>query len=205
MVMRAKATVDNRFTWTDESNRRLDSLWHAGAPINVIALLLDKTPSLVQTRASRAGLPVRPIPEFAKRHRARWTDEDVAALGALAVINERGPNFRETEAFARRVERTIDAIVARLFEGYGQQRLGRLVDDYRSGNTLSSSLVERLKAAGLKLDADGNNKTCNRCRRRFISPDVKRIWRCGGCKRDLEGMTDSDTDADFFCDAGIFD
>lgn len=205
MMMRAKAAVDHRFTWTDEANDRLESLWHLGAPINVIAIILEKSPSLVQTRASRAGLPVRPIPEYAKRHRARWTDDDNKALGALATIREDGPGFRETESFARRVERTIDSIVARMHEGYGAGRLASLVADYKSGNILSNNLVERLEAAGIKLDADGYNKTCNRCRRRFISPDVRRIWRCGPCRKDLEGVTDTDNDIDFYCDAGLPD
>lgn len=187
--------IDKRFTWTPEMKNRLDSLWAQGAPVSVIAIILDKTSSLIQTRASRDGLPVRPAPDYAKRHRAKWVEGEIKMIDEIIRSNPNGPGFLDIEQLAIRVERTIDSIASKISERHGRHALVALVEDYMAGRISSEYGLDHLEAADLKKPREGaGNKVCSICQRLFFSPDKKHIWRCKKCRIAVAGMSESDLD-----------
>src|SRR3546814_16195243 len=60
-----------RRPWSDEGKRQLIEYWDSVRSTVLISLMLDRSPSSIQTQASRLGLP-RPYEE-SDRHRRRWT------------------------------------------------------------------------------------------------------------------------------------
>lgn len=67
-----------RRPWTEADNRRLMGYWDIVGSVALIAIILQRSPSSVQTQASRLGLP--PRAEEKDRHRRRWADGDDEAL-----------------------------------------------------------------------------------------------------------------------------
>src|SRR3546814_17295719 len=63
-----------RRPWSDEGKRQLIEYWDSVRSTVLISLMLDRSPSSIQTQASRLGLPRRS--EASDRHRRRWTRRD---------------------------------------------------------------------------------------------------------------------------------
>jgi hypothetical protein len=108
---------EKRRPWDHDDNRALIAYWQAVGSINLIAVMLDRTPSSVQTQASRLGLPRRL--EQRDNHRRRWSQDDDYQLEA-ALVDHRSVDGRIiVTKVAESVGRSVDAIVTKLAKKYG--------------------------------------------------------------------------------------
>jgi hypothetical protein len=184
--------VDRRVNWTPELKERLAKIWNEGTPISVISLLLDKAPTLIQTRVARDGLSTRPVPEYAERHRNKWGAAELATLDALAGIRPGGPSFQEIEDMAIQLKRTIDSTAGKIGERHGPAALANVVDDYRKGKAVrryvTNFLAENKIASGI------DPIRCMRCRTPLFNVNPKITRFCAPCKRINSGASDSDID-----------
>jgi hypothetical protein len=107
-----------RRPWSEDENRLLIASWDTVGSIILISMMLDRSPSSVQTQASRIGLPRRK--EDKDKHRRRWSPEDEASLDA-AVEALRTPEGKiPIIQVAEQVGRSVDAVVAKLSDRFGE-------------------------------------------------------------------------------------
>lgn len=101
-----------RRPWSDADNGDLINYWHRVGSVVLIAMLLNRSTSSVQTQASRLGLPRRA--EGNDRHRRRWTGDDTGELKVAVgeLVGEDG--LIPIDAIAKRLGRSVDAVVAKL-------------------------------------------------------------------------------------------
>src|SRR3546814_12462854 len=74
--------------------------------------MLDRSPSSIQTQASRLGLPRRS--EESDRHRRRWTRRDREDLDDIVRTMTLPSGKIPIEQVAERVGRSVDAVASRL-------------------------------------------------------------------------------------------
>ena len=171
-----------RRPWRDEDNTALIALWDAIGSVSLIAIMLKRSRSSVQTQASRLGLP--PRAEESDRHRRRWAEGDDAKLDAL-MAELTGPGGAiPIQQLAERMGRSVDAVVARIEIRHVEE----------------SDVMERLAAPPMPVAAppcpkpagaavadkaeqpQGKMKRCLRCRKNFWSAG-NHNWICISCKR----------------------
>lgn len=101
---------NSRNTWTSEDVTRLLSLWSVFGSIMLIAAIMGRPPSSIQTQASRKQLPKRgSLPGL----RRRWTkEEDKKILDIIQNVDEN--NKLDILKLASEMNRSIDAIINRL-------------------------------------------------------------------------------------------
>lgn len=161
-----------RRPWLDTENARLIELWFAVGSVTLIALMMDRTPSSVQTRASRLNLPARS--EGKDRHRRRWDEAGDAELDAALAAFERADGMIPIVDVAARAGRSVDAVVERLLARMGKDSgiLGRLVVPPRREVSIP------VREGGAK----AGTKRCLKCRGSFWSQG-NHNWVCDDCKR----------------------
>jgi hypothetical protein len=186
-----------RREWRDADNTALIALWDAVGSVALIAIMLRRSRSSVQTQASRLGLP--PRAEESDRHRRRWVDGDDEKLdGLLAELALPDGNI-PIQKLAERMGRSVDAVVARIETRHGAESdvMDRLVapamptltahGKVQRGNAEASHAHGA--AAGGEDPAEaktqtrsGKTKKCLKCRKHFWSAG-NHNWVCVTCKR----------------------
>jgi hypothetical protein len=184
-------TVERSSGWDAAQNSRFHELWTLGVPLAVIAILMNRTAASIQTKASRESLPEREIPDYAKNHRQKWTQDHIYELDNLVRSFPEGPDFYSLERFAKQIGRTLDAITGRIQEQYGSAALARLADDYTNDR-----FRKPVFRAGPPGAPPNTNRRCivSHCRRWFWAKDKTRDWKCGRCREEHKHMTDNDFD-----------
>ncbi len=178
-----------RRKWTSEENKTLMGYWDLVGSVALIAIMIGRSPSSVQTQASRIGLP--PREEDKDRHRRRWADGDDKALDrAIADLSDTEGRVPIVDV-AKVVGRSVDAVVARLETRYG------------NGAEIMSRLVAPPPPKALSMPkprpvAEGTRnahnlkakmKRCLKCREVFYSEGAHN-WICPRCKRTDEWKLD---------------
>jgi hypothetical protein len=110
-----------REPWTDADTQNLITCWYNNDPVLLISIKLKRTPSSIQTQASRKGLPSRKIDN--QRHRKRWTPAEDTILDQI-VYQKSG--FTALQSYASSRSRTLDAVVSRIMHRHGQSCLHQL-------------------------------------------------------------------------------
>jgi hypothetical protein len=183
-----------RRTWTNEDVNTLIFLWGEVGSVALIAIMMRRTPSSVQTQASRSNLPARA--EEKDRHRRRWLDDDDVRLDALLDEARREDGMIPIEDVASGMHRSVDAVVARLIARHGEDSdiMERLIAPPMPvpGAMTSPQPIRpagRAAAAAAEPGKQGKVKACLKCRRSFWS-EGKHNWICQNCKRPNPGKND---------------
>jgi hypothetical protein len=175
-----------RRPWRDADNTRLIELWDVVASVSLIAIMMQRTPSSVQTQASRLSLP--PRAEQRDKHRRRWTDEDDVQLDKLMDELRLADGRIPIQAVADRTGRSVDAVVARLLARHGEESdiLSRLVAPPPPAAGARPAAPQRSDSASTSENKNQKNKgkvkTCLKCRKPFWSSG-NHNWVCITCKR----------------------
>lgn len=110
-----------RRPWTTKEDETLIKQWDALGSITLISLLLDRSPSSVQTRASRLSLPRRV--EENNKHRNRWKkDEEIRLKKFMNEYEDKGKKIPILD-LSNKMNRGVDAIAAKLVEIYGHDNV----------------------------------------------------------------------------------
>lgn len=187
----------NRRPWTDAENKILIRRWDSVGSIVLISILLERSPSSVQTHASRLGLPRRR--EQGSNHRRRWTRDDERTLQELVAAEEAKGNRIPITSFARKMNRSVDALAARLIERYGEQELlSRIIlpdEDGPSGAVNGTSAAEAdVQGDGFqgstvrearKTNPKAKMRKCLCCTKSFWS-EGPQVRICNPCKKTHE-------------------
>lgn len=177
-----------RRPWRDGDNTTLIDLWDTVGSVALIAIMMHRTPSSVQTQASRLGLP--PRAEQRDRHRRRWQPEDDLQLDRL-LEDLRLPEGIPIEAVAKRTGRSVDAVLARIISRHGEDAdiLSQLVAPPLPKISGPSKAETNGKADPRKKTIEdkaqhkqGKVKKCLKCRKSFFSAGSHN-WVCIPCKR----------------------
>ena len=166
-----------RKLWEPDENEVLMGLWDTVGSVILIALMMGRSASSIQTQASRLGLPARF--EEKDRHRRKWSDEDDDIL-TEQELNHTTPEGRiDIKAMSANMGRSIDAILSRMENMYGEDAniLSRIIVPYETPNRkLDVPITFKNAKAGEK------KKECLRCHEGFWS-EGKHNWICTPCKR----------------------
>lgn len=191
--------LDAQFTrrpWTDDCKRQLIEYWDSVRSIVLISIMLDRTPSSIQTQASRLGLPRRT--EESDRHRRRWTRRDEEDLDTIVSKLTLPSGKIPIEEVARQAGRSIDAVASRLLAKVDKPAtlLDRILlptppktgcKSGRSARTLPGAVSMPRKAPRSR--KAGQTRACLSCRKPFWSEGAhNRI--CSSCKREQSGGWD---------------
>lgn len=174
-----------RSPWSDADDTALIALWDKVASVALIAIMLKRSRSSVQTRASRLGLP--PRIEDSDRHRRRWVDGDDEKLEEfLEELTEPNGGIPIVE-LSDRMGRSVDAVVSRLEALMGEDSdvMSRLVapPTPELPSPGERPVLERSLSAEPKASRNsGKTKKCLKCRRNFWSSGNFN-WVCITCKR----------------------
>mgnify|MGYP006283055457 CR=1 FL=1 len=175
----------NRRSWTSQDNQALIDCWERVGSVVLIAMMLDRSPSSVQTQASRLGLPRRR--EGRTKHRRPWTDEDSAALdAAIAEFSDSDGSF-PIKAVADKLGRSIDAVVARLAAEYDdpQRLFERIIMPPKPPADAEAGLPRRAAPAPRSVGdprKQPKKRPCLNCQETFWSSGAhNRV--CPKCKR----------------------
>ena len=101
---------EQRQRWDNKDIDRLLHLWNTFGSIMLIAAIMGRKPSSIQTQASRRQLPRR---DSMPGHRRRWTDSEDDVLSDVCMKIHRSENI-DILAVSKELERSIDAIINRL-------------------------------------------------------------------------------------------
>ena len=179
-----------RRPWTDADKTMLIYLWEVIGSVALIAIMMQRSPSSVQTQASRVGLP--PREEQKDRHRRRWVSTDDEHLNALMDEMRLEDGRIPIQDVSERMGRSVDAIVARLLDVHGEDSdiMSKMVapapppppaDARKPGSS-----VQKPKAGSESQPGDAKRKgrvqACLKCRKPFWS-DGNHNWVCINCKR----------------------
>ena len=166
-----------RRTWSADDNKALMGLWDTIGSVMLIALMMERSASSIQTQASRLGLP--PRAEEKDRHRRRWSDDDDDVLTEQERIHTDETGKIDVKAISVSMGRSIDAILGRLEAMYGED------SDILTRIIVPSDIPPAADNAPLAFRGakpGENKKKCLRCRKEFWS-EGKHNWICVPCKR----------------------
>jgi hypothetical protein len=181
----SKMTGINRKSWGDEENKQLIQYWPTIGSVVLISLMMNRTPSSVQTQASRLGLPIRE--EQRSKHRRRWTENEDITLsnGVKKILTSKNYNIKELSDL---MQRSVDAVVSRIIEVHGRnstiiKMLSTPLVPEKEELTLA---MEKMSKQSSKKSGDitkqGKMRQCRMCLRSFWSEwNGNRI--CLTCKR----------------------
>jgi len=177
-----------RRRWTSEENKTLMGYWDLVGSVALIAIMIGRSPSAVQTQASRIGLP--PREEDKDKHRRRWADGDDRNLDlAIADLSDADGQVPIVDV-AKVVGRSVDAVVARLeSRNGGSEIMSRLVAPPPPKSLTMPKprpVAEGVRNAHTR---KAKMKRCLRCRKDFYSEGAHN-WICPSCKRTDEWKQD---------------
>jgi hypothetical protein len=182
-----------RRPWRDSDNTALIAYWDVVRSVALIAIMMQRTQSSVQTQASRLNLP--PRTEERGRHRRRWMDDDDAHLDGL-IGSLRQPDGRiPIQQVADGMGRSVDAVVARLVGRHGEDSdlLDLLVAPPlpQDGQAVAGAAPAGPARAAAPADPARKGKTrrCLKCEKSFWS-EGNHNWVCVNCKRSDDWVYD---------------
>lgn len=160
-----------RKAWTDHDRHLLGRIWEGWQSIQLAALMLDRSPSSIQTQASRMGLPAR-LAETNENHRRPWSDEDDQTLHRVARSLRRADGKLPIIEVSRQVGRSIDTVVERLLRIetdrqalYRRLYLPELPEPPKVKDTRSQSRLRPCLTCGKKFQSWGaGNRICKKCK-----------------------------------------
>ncbi|MGU3404474.1 hypothetical protein [Methylobacterium fujisawaense] len=175
-----------RRTWTAENREILVRWWMWEPSVVVIALLLGRSTSAVQTMASRIGLPKRDIePET---HRRRWTDQEIAEYDLEKERLRRADGRTPLVDLSKALRKSLDTVAIQFLQDVGTAenflRSAWLpepppLDERRQERRLDCAApVDKRKLPAMR--------KCLSCERGFWSEGAH-IRRCPNCKAEDEG------------------
>ena len=91
------------------------------AALHYFSIILNRSPSSIQTQASRVGLPRRN--ETLQRHRRRWSEDEELDLQVITNKHTDMNGKIRIDRIASEMDRSVDAIVAKLaieFDGHNE-------------------------------------------------------------------------------------
>ena len=176
-------TQSKRRPWSGEDNKVLMGLWDTIGSVILIALMMDRSASSIQTQASRLGLPARA--EEKDKHRRRWSDDDDGVLEVLTQEHTSADGQIDVKSIALGMGRSIDAVITRLeaLQGENSGILDRiLIPPHEVFAEDAPPLQFRTAKPGEK------EKKCMRCRKMFWS-EGSFNWVCVPCKRSEDWLS----------------
>jgi hypothetical protein len=182
--------AEKRRSWGQKDDEDLIRYWDSVGSIVLISLLMGRTPSSIQTQASRKGLPRRA--EERARHRRRWSDEEIAQMDRAIEETSTADGRFPIKDVADKVGRSIDAIAAKLTERYEDpaELLQRIVLPNLKPVRGAAQRTKAAQQAKSRTDPNGKVRKCLSCQNSFWSEGAhNRI--CSKCKR-REGDADWD-------------
>lgn len=173
----------SRISWGEEDTKKLISLWGRTGSVYIIAILLNRSMSSIQTQASRLNLPQRQ--EEPGHQRRRWTQEEDDYL--IEITNQKTGHIDVPE-IAKKLKRGVDATFSRL-EKFAQDAAALRRRIYVPSVINTISIDAYLPNRG-NLDTSGvvpkNNdekmRNCLDCGKPFWS-EGKHNKICSNCKR----------------------
>ena len=123
-----------RKSWSNQETQLLIESWDSVGSITLLSLILKRSPSSIQTQASRIGLPRRN--EQLQRHRRRWQSEEEVLLQKILKDETDSKGKIRIDNIASKLNRTVDAIIA------------KLADDFYDAETL----IEKIYIPNSKLE-----------------------------------------------------
>ena len=172
-----------RRPWRDADNTALIALWDEVGSVALIAIMLRRSRSSVQTQASRLTLP--PRSEDSQLHRRRWLEGDDERLEATLAELEGPDGGIPIQELANRMGRSVDAVVARIEARHGEDSevMARLVAPPTPTLPAPGTKPTLTKVGMSNKDKNANKvKSCLKCRRAFVSSG-NHNWVCANCKR----------------------
>lgn len=161
-----------RKPWTENDNESLIDYWGQVGSVVLIAMLLERTPSSVQTQASRLGLPRRSDGKKGN-HRRRWTECDETRL------EEAIKQFTDTKGkipikkISQKVGRSVDAIVAKLATMYEDEKclIDRIILPPPESDTKkpSEKSLSKPQQKPKPVNGKAQMRPCMTCRKPFWS------------------------------------
>jgi hypothetical protein len=181
-----------RKNWENEDSEALIRAWDEIGSITILAILLNRSSSSVQTQASRLGLPRRK--DGLQKHRKRWSRSEERLLDKS--IDKHTDEMGQVHIYqiAHEMNRSVDAIANKLMEKFGDEELlaeillipqeikDKLKNPKNSGADRSYAKPGEVKDTRAK----PKMRDCMTCRSPFWSEGAhNRI--CDKCKRACEG------------------
>ena len=148
----AKTTTKD---WSNKEAAMLIRLWMRIESILLIAILMDRTPSSIQTRALRLELPSRELDDSFRR---RWTKEEDQEL--VSIFEKGNIDIQKLSVEKRR---TVDAMISRLMTRHGY-KLRDIEKKLVLPDAESIYQEGKIKTSGL-----AQERTCPKCMRPFWS------------------------------------
>ena len=192
---KAATPQGRRHSWSAADTETLVNLWQRVGSNALIGIIMQRSPSSIQTQASRIGLPEKAINDA--DHRRRWITAADTKLDAAIEANRRPDGLVPIIEVARSVGRSVDAVLARLTARHGEDAeiLGRLHVDLEdvgdaagtepARKTATTAKAEPKPTATAPTAGQGKQRSCLRCRKPFWSRGAgNRI--CGTCARTNE-------------------
>ena len=184
---KAATPQGRRHPWSAADIATLVDLWERVGSNALIGIIMRRTTSSIQTKASRIGLPERGLTD--PNHHRRWSAADDSMLDVAMNANRRQDGLLPIMAVAGSVGRSVDVVLARLTARHGEgadilQRLHVDIEDIavaaRSEPAKQPEPKKMVSASSSS--ADGKQRNCLRCGKPFWSwGSGNRI--CGTCSR----------------------
>ena len=167
-----------RRDWPEADIARLMELWDLVGSVALIAIHMKRTPSSIQTQASRKQLP--PRSEERGRHRRRWFPEEDERLDSLLKSMRNADGGIPIVSVSEKMGRSVDAIVNRMLANYGEdsdemnslvappiplqttpKKPSRLAGSLRRGKTGGS--IPCLNCESMFFSEGSHNRICKNC------------------------------------------
>lgn len=168
--------MSNIKDWTKKEASMLIRLWIKTESILMVSILMDRTPSSIQTRALRLELPSR---ELEDSYRRRWTKEEDDYL--FSTIKKGNVDIFE---LSKEVKRTVDAIITRIMTKHNW-KLNQIAEKLNLPD--AEKIYEEGPIIGEK---QARERNCARCMKPFWSESFGRRV-CLSCKQ-TEDWQDGD-------------
>ena len=172
--------IGPRKEWTRDDDKLLLGLWDIVQSVYLIAIIMKRTRSSIQTRASRLNLPTRE--DKITKHRRRWKKEDEQILEKHIIsLMKKNNNQLPIVELSKITGRSIDALAHKIEILYGRESI------YFQNLTAPIPDVDKIKKKEpvIKRKGNGKIKTCLKCRKQFWS-EGNHNWICSNCKRSDE-------------------
>lgn len=152
--------------WTIQEAELLIRLWTKVESIIIISIIMNRTPSSIQTRALRLELPPRNLNEY---YRRRWTKKEDDEL--KKIISQ---GSVDCFSLSKKKERTIDALLSRAL------KIGFTINDL-SKKIIIPDYIKIYNEGAIIGKGQSKERKCAKCLKPFWSDNFgHRI--CLSCK-----------------------
>ena len=181
-----------RKNWENEDSEALIRAWDDIGSITILAILLNRSSSSVQTQASRLGLPRRK--DGLQKHRKRWSRSEERLLDKSIDLNTDDAGRVHIYEIAKEMNRSVDAIANKLLDKFGDEELlaeillipQEIRDKLKSPKARTGERQYAKQGEVRDTRAKPKMRDCMTCRSPFWSEGAhNRI--CDKCKRACEG------------------